>query len=312
MELCNQIDAFILYTNSTVMFSTSLLKDARYFQIIFQSIFLCYGIFFLHWHNENRLYLTYFVTGLIVQFVSEYFLGKKLIPFLQRVKNGIPSVLISSFGLSLLLKTNYWWVAVLAASVSILSKYILRINGKHIFNPSALGIVVAVLFTGNAWISPGQWGSGTVLMFGVLCFGFIVTTRVQKLDVSLAFLGTFAGLIFLRQIVYLGWPMDHFIQSVSTGSLLLFSFFMITDPKTIPNHRLARILWCIAVSAVSFYLTAFKFMNGAPILVLVFAQPLVPLLDKFFKDCKFEWTKSKPYTPEENNFMQIIYSKSSM
>ncbi len=310
--MCNQVDGFILYTNSTVMFSNTLFKDARYFQIIFQSFFLCYGILVLNWKNESWLYATYFITSLAIQFTAEYFFGKKNIPFLQRLKNGIPSVLISSFGLSLLLKTNYWWVAVLAASVSILSKYIVRINGKHIFNPSALGIVVAVLFTGNAWISPGQWGSGTVLMFGVLCFGFIVTTRVQKLDVSLAFLGTFASLIFLRQIIYLGWPMDHFIQSVSTGSLLLFSFFMITDPKTIPNHRLARILWCVVIAAISFYLTAFKFMNGAPILVLVFAQPLVPLLDKFFIAKKFDWLKQKTYTPEENNFMQVIYSRSYM
>ena len=294
------------------MFSIQVFKDARYFQIIFQSIFLSYGIFVLHWRNESWLYATYFITSLAVQFVCEYFLGKNHLPFLQRFKNGIPSVLISSFGLSLLLKTNYWWVAVLAATVSILSKYILRINGKHIFNPSALGIVVAVLFTGNAWISPGQWGSGAVIMFGVLSLGFIVVSRVQKLDVSLAFLGTFAGLIYLRQIIYLGWPMDHFVQSVSTGSLLLFSFFMITDPKTIPNHRVARILWCVAIAAVSFYLTAFKFINGAPVFVLVFAQPLVPLLDKFFKALRFEWVKSKAYTAEENHFMQIIYSKSTM
>ncbi len=310
--MCNHVDGFILFTNSLVMFSIQLFKDARYFQILFQSIFLCYGIFFLHWHNEYWLYATYFGTGLCVQLVAEYFLGKKQFPFLQRFKNGIPSILISSFGLTLLLKTNLWWVAVLAASISILSKYILRINGKHIFNPSALGIVVAVLFTGNAWISPAQWGSDAVIMFGALSLGFIVTTRVQKLDVSIAFLGTFAGLIFLRQIIYLGWPMDYFIQSVSTGSLLLFSFFMITDPKTIPNHRLARILWCLIIAAFSFYLTAFKFINGAPIFILIVAQPLVPLLDKFFKARRFEWVKSKAYTAEENHFMQIVYSKSSM
>ena len=271
------------------MFLTKLFKDPRYFQIIFQSVFLCYGIFVLHWRNETWLYVTYSTTSLVVQFVCEYFLGKKHIPFLQRLKYGIPSVLISSFGLSLLLKTNYWWVAVFAACVSILSKYILRINGKHIFNPSALGIVVAFLLTGKAWISPGQWGSGVVILFGVLSLGFIVVTRVQKLDVSLSFLGTFAGLLFIRQIIYLGWPMDHFIQSVSTGSLLLFSFFMITDPKTIPNHTLVRILWCTAIAAVAFYLTAFKFMTGAPIFVLVLAQPFVPILDNFFKAKKFEW-----------------------
>lgn len=303
---------FILYTNSTVMFLVRLFKDARYFQLIFQSIFLSYGIFFLHWRNETWLYATYFSTSLFVQFVCEYFLGKKTLPFFQRLKNGIPSVLISSFGLSLLLKTNYWWVAVFAAAVSILSKYMLRINNKHIFNPSALGIVVALLVTGQAWISPGQWGSGAVIMFGVLSLGFIVTTRVQKLDVSLAFLGTFAGLLFLRQVIYLGWPMDHFIQSVSTGSLLLFSFFMITDPKTIPDHTVVRIVWCTAIAVVAFYLTAFKFMNGAPIFVLVLAQPLVPILDKFFKAKRFEWVPSKSYTPEEKNFLHIIYSRSIM
>lgn len=290
----------------------NLFKDARYFQIIFQSIFLSYGILFLHWRNESWLYTTYFITGLTVQFVCEYFSGKKNVPLLQRLKNGIPSVLISSFGLSLLLKTNYWWVAVFAAAVSILSKYIFRINGKHIFNPSALGIVAAIYLTGNAWISPGQWGSGAVIMFGVLCFGFIVTTRVQKLDVSLAFLGTFASLLFVRQIIYLGWPMDHFIQSVSTGSLLLFSFFMITDPKTIPDHTAVRIVWCIGIAVVAFYLTAFKFMNGAPIFVLVLAQPLVPILDKFFKARKFEWANPKTYTAEEKNFLHVVYSKSYM
>ncbi len=294
------------------MQQTALFRDARYFQIIFQSVFLSYGIFFLHWDNESWLYLTYFATSLLFQLICEFFFGKKDFRFWDRYKKGIPSVLISSFGLSLLLKTNYWWVAVLAAVVSIVSKYLIRVNGKHIFNPSALGIVISVLFTGNAWISPGQWGSGAVILFGVLCLGFIVTTRVQKLDVSIAFLGTFAALLFARQIIYLGWPMDYFIQSVSTGSLLLFSFFMITDPRTTPNHRLARITWSVAIAAVAFYLATFRFMNGAPIFVLVLAQPLVPLLDLLFKATKFEWTPSKKYTPQEEKFLHTIYSRSVM
>ncbi len=294
------------------MFFTQLFKDARYFQIIFQTIFLCYGIYFLHWDNEYWLYAVYFISCLATQFVFEWFMGKKYIPFWKRYTNGIPSVLISAFGLSLLLKTNDVGVAALAATVAIASKYILRINGKHIFNPSALGIVVAILFTGNAWISPGQWGSNAVILFGVLSLGFIVTTRVQKLDVSMAFLGTFAALIFIRQVIYLGWPIDHFVQSVSTGSLLIFSFFMITDPKTIPNHTLVRIIWSAVIAAVAFYLTAFKFMNGAPIFMLVLAQPLVPLLDKWFRSKKFEWAPSQKITVQEADFLHIVYSKSTI
>lgn len=263
-----------------------IFKDARYFQVVFQCLFLCYGIFYLHWDAEWELYLTYIGVSLSLQLAIEYFTNKHY--------DSYKSALISSMGLCLLLKTNNLYVAAGAAAISILSKYILRYKGKHIFNPSALGIAVAVWLGGNAWISPGQWGSNAVLFFGVLSLGVIVVTKVQKLDVTLAFLGTFAALLFARQIIYQGWPMDYFIQSISTGSLLLFSFFMITDPKTTPNHRVARVLWAVAIAGVAFYLTAFKFMNGAPILVLVLAQPLVPLLDALFKAKRFEWLPKVP------------------
>jgi Na+-transporting NADH:ubiquinone oxidoreductase subunit NqrB len=269
-----------------------IFKDARYFQIIFQTVFLAYGIIYLQWKAEWWLYATYFITSLLTQLVFEKLIGKKAVPFWNRYKATVPSVIISSYGLGLLLKTNLLWVAVLAAFISIASKFLIRIKGKHIFNPSALGIVCAVFLTGNAWFSPGQWGSSTVILFGVCCLGIIVTTRVQKLDTSLAFLGTFAALLFARQIIYLGWPLDFFVQSISTGSLLLFSFFMITDPKTTPNHTAARIIWSMLVAAVAFYLTTFKFINGAPVYVMVCLQPLVPLLDYLFKAKRFNWSVS--------------------
>jgi Na+-transporting NADH:ubiquinone oxidoreductase subunit NqrB len=189
-------------------------------------------------------------------------------------------------------------------AATVLGKYIFRINGKHIFNPSAFGIAVAVYFTGDAWISPGQWGNNMVLFFGIVCLGFIVVTRVQKLTVSLAFLGTFVFLLYSRQILYLGWPVDFFMQSVTTGSLLLFSFFMITDPKTTPNHPVARIVWAVAIALIAFYLSAFKFINGAPIWVLVCMQPLVPVLDYFFAAKKFQWKEYRDGTIELKHITQ--------
>ena len=132
--------------------------------------------------------------------------------------------------------------------------------------------------------------------FAACCFGFIVVTRVQKLSVSLSFLGVFVSLLFARQIIYLGWPMDYFLQSISTGSLLLFSFFMITDPKTLPNKTAVRNIWVASIACTAFYLSTFKFINGAPIFVLVFAQLLVPALDYFFKDKAFNWKTNKIFT----------------
>ena len=294
------------------MFLQQLFKDARYFQILFQSIFLGYGILFLHWQAEWWLYSTYFIVSIATQLVCEYFSGKNTFAYSKRIVFSFPSVIISSFGLSLLLKTNHIEIAALAAFISIASKFIIKIKGKHIFNPSALGIVAVIFLTDKAWFSPGQWGSGTVILFGVCCLGFIIVTRVQKSDTSLAFLGTFAGLLFIRQIVYLGWPIDFFVQSISTGSLLLFSFFMITDPKTIPDNKWARIVWCIVIAAVAFYLTTFKFINGAPIFVLILAQPLVPLLDWLIKASRFQWTTSPKYNTTKNDFLHIVHTRSIM
>jgi enediyne biosynthesis protein E5 len=268
--------------------------DARYFQMAFQFIFLSYGLLFLQWKAEWLQYTLYISTGLAMQWLADSITSRKIIHPFHWENGGWKSALISCFSLCLLLKTNDWYICVLAAALSVLSKYVLRYKGKHIFNPSAFGIVATVLITKDAWLSPGQWGSGAVLFFAVCCLGFIVVSKVQKLDITLAFLFTFTGLLFVRQIIYLNWSLDVFIQSVSTGSLLLFSFFMISDPRTVPNHPAARIVWAVLIAGVAFYLSAFKWMNSTPIYVLVFAAPLVPLFDWLMKAKKFEWSFITP------------------
>lgn len=276
------------------MLPIKLFNDARYFQIVFQCLLLGYGILFLHWNADWPLYITYILTCAGTQFIFEWKRHQNTDRFEEYLiifRQTLPSAIISSLGLCLLLRTNMLWVATLAAFISIASKYFIRYKGKHIFNPSALGIIAVVVLTGKAWISPAQWGSGAVLLFAVSCLGFIVTTRIQKLDTSLTFLITFGGCVFIRQIIYLGWPLDFFLQSISTGSLLLFSFFMISDPKTIPNHGIARMGWTILVAVLAFYLAQYKFINSAPIWALLVLQPVVPVLDSLFRASPFQWKK---------------------
>jgi len=100
--------------------------------------------------------------------------------------------------------------------------------------------------------------------------------------------------------------MDYFIHSVSTGSLLLFTFFMISDPRTSPNHPFARIIWAVLIAVVSFYLAAFKWKYNTIIWVLVAAAPLVPLLDKIFKAKSFYWTSTIIQFNIINKLKQIV------
>ncbi|HET6723991.1 MAG TPA: DUF2330 domain-containing protein [Chitinophagaceae bacterium] len=268
----------------------SFALDPRYFQVIFQAIFLSYGILFLHWNADWQHYIISIGGCLLFQYAADSIKSKRFLRPNEFDRWGF-SVLISAMSLCLLLKTNDWYVSLFAAFATVGSKYILRFNKKHIFNPSAFGIVVTLLLTNDAWLSPAQWGSNAVIFFFVVTLGTIVVTRVQKLDVSLAFLLTFVGLLYWRQVYVLAWPMDHFIHSVSTGSLLLFTFFMISDPRTSPNHPFARIIWAILIAGVSFYLAAFKWKYNTIIWVLVAAAPLVPLLDRIFKSRQFEWNR---------------------
>lgn len=268
--------------------------DPRYFQFLFQAVFLSYGILFLDWNTDWSHYIVIITGCLAFGYSLESIRQKRFLPLRGRTgwaSWGL-SVLITAMGLCLLLKTNHWWTCLLAAFLAVISKYIFRVNKRHIFNPSAFGIVATVLLTHDAWLSPGQWGNQAILFFGILTLGTIVVTSVQKLDISLAFLFTLTGLLYWRQVWVLGWPLDHFIHSVSTGGLLLFSFFMISDPKTSPNHPVARIIWAMTIAAVSFWLAAFRWKYNMPVWILVAAAPLVPLLDRLFKAQAFAWTSS--------------------
>jgi Na+-translocating ferredoxin:NAD+ oxidoreductase RnfD subunit len=269
----------------------NLALDPRYFQVIFQAIFLSYGIFYLQW-NADWLHYAISIGGcLFFQYMADSIHAKKFL-FLSDFNRWGFSVLISAMSLCLLLKTNHWYTSLLATFLTVASKYIFRWNHKHIFNPSAFGIVATLFLTKDAWLSPGQWGSNTVIFFAVITLGTIVVTRVQKLDISLAFLLTFVGLLYWRQVYVLGWPMGYFLHSVSTGSLLLFTFFMISDPKTSPNHPVARIIWAIMIASIAFYLSAFKWKYNTAIWVLVAAAPVVPLFNKIFSANYFEWRSS--------------------
>jgi hypothetical protein len=289
----------------------SLRPDPRYFQVVFQAVFLTYGLLVLHWDADWQHYLLSIGGCLLFQYGADSIKSRRLLRLAEFDRWGF-SIMISAMSLCLLLKTNDWYISLLAAFLTVSSKYIFRWKSKHLFNPSAFGIVATLWLTGDAWLSPGQWGSNAVIFFGAITLGTIVVTRVQKLDVSLAFLLTFVGLLYWRQIYVLQWPMDHFIHSISTGSLLLFTFFMISDPRTSPNHPVARILWAVGIAAVAFYLAAFKWKYNTIIWVLVAAAPLVPVLDAIFKGALFQWKNNSLFNQSRSHSRGLGYKLKSI
>lgn len=260
------------------------MKDARWFQIAFLSSFLLYGIFFLGWDADIPRYLITLASAVLAQILGARATGKSF--------SSIKSAVITALGLCLLLKTNSYWSASLGAALAIGSKFILKSNGKHIFNPANFGIVAAIILTGDAWISPGQWGSSFILVSFFGAAALMVLLKVGRIDSSLAFLLTFIALEYGRTILYLGWEHDVLLHKLTNGSLLLFTFFMITDPVTTPNAKKARVLWSVGLAIVSFCLTSWFYIHTAPLWALFFISPATVLLDKKFIHKPFKWIAS--------------------
>lgn len=275
------------------------LKDARHFQIVYLSVFLLFGIFALQWAGQDYSgwinYAIVITSCLITQAIGIHFTTKDY--------RSLKSALITGLGLSLLTQAGSVWSFALAGVLAIGSKYLIRYKDKHIFNPANFGLVAAILLTGvsgyfdgggfqsDVWVNNGKWGSSTILFFLLGAMGFLVLAKVKRLDTSIAFLATFAGLILFRDLVYFGDPDPRVpFHTLTNGSLLLFTFFMITDPMTTPNARKARIPWAIAIAIGSFVLIQqFKIFAAAPIYILFAFAPVTALLDRFFKAKKYSW-----------------------
>lgn len=255
-------------------------KDARAYQIVFLGSFLALGVLARDFALLPMQMALTFAAGLAMQAFWIHRLQLKNVGYL--------SAIVTCFGLSLLLRADSLWVHPLAASVAIGAKFLIRMRGKHLFNPANLGVMFGLMIAPGAWISPGQWGSDLVSFGWFIAFGMIVTSRARRFDISLVFLATFALLLTAR-VVWLGQDWTVLTHQINSGALLLFTFFMISDPMTTPNARLARIALAMIVAAGAFvWQFAWYWPNGL-VWALFLATPLVPLLDRLVPAAAPRW-----------------------
>jgi len=198
------------------------------------------------------------------------------------------SALISGLSLCLLLRTDSLAIAVAASAVTIASKFVLRVRGKHVFNPTNFGVVVMIALCDRAWASAGQWGTGGFFAFLMACLGGLVAHRAWRSDVAWAFLAAHLSFLFGRA-AWLGDPLEIPLHALQSGALLLFTFFMISDPRTTPDAREARIAFGVLVAAGAYYVQFRLFRTNGLLWSLFCLSPLVPLLDRLLPGDRYLW-----------------------
>lgn len=254
--------------------------DPRLYQIVSLSTLLLYGLTWLHFDFSLWQIVITLTTALLTQYAGTRFYN---LPTFDP-----QSPLISALSLCLLLRTNHLEVAALAAVVAIGSKFVIRWKNKHVFNPTNLALVV-IIGSGLGWMSPGQWGQVAWFGFLIACLGSLVVTRAARADVTLSFLGFYVGLLITRAL-WLGDPLTIPLHQIESGALLIFAFFMISDPKTTPDSRTGRILYALLVALAALSVQFGFFRPNGPLWGLIACAPLVPVIDYLLPGVRYTWS----------------------
>lgn len=264
------------------------MADPRLYQIGTLAALLVYGMGWLEFDITPVRAALILASALGTQKIGDWLSGSPA-PFASTSR----SALISGLSLCLLVRSNFHALACLAAVIAIGSKFVIKVRGKHVFNPTNGAIVAMLLLTKQVWVSPGQWGTAAFFAFLMACAGMLVVTRAARSDVTVAFIAGFGALVVGRSL-YLGEPLTIPLHRLESGAFLLFSFFMISDPKTTPDSRVARILFAALVAATAWYVQFRLFRTNGLLWSLAIWSMAVPILDRLFPAARYVWTRSRP------------------
>jgi Na+-translocating ferredoxin:NAD+ oxidoreductase RnfD subunit len=168
--------------------------------------------------------------------------------------------------------THAWYVFAGVAALSLLTKYAVRYRGSHVFNPSNIGLVIVFVVLGSTRVEPLDFwwaplNGGMVLAYAVILVGgLLITVRLGLFEaVATFYLALAAGVGVLAasgHCMVARWAFapvcgfDFWRIIITSPEVLIFLFFMITDPKTVPTGRVGRIVFGLLVAVVSTLLMA--------------------------------------------------------
>lgn len=242
------------------------------------------------------------------------------------------SALLTGNGVALLLRVpgtehGDWWSLqgwqffVAASGIALLSKYAIRVDGRPLFNPSNFGLVVVFLVFGSQRADPQDlwWGPMSPAMAITIAViavgGLTLAWRIRLFSVAITFWAAFAvGIGVLAaggHAILARWHLgpvsdwDYWWVFVASPEIMIFVFFMITDPGTAPRPRVARPVYAASVAVLAAVLAGFQRTEFATKVSLLVALTLVcgarPLLERWFADERFTHGRNRwirPRAPE--------------
>lgn len=226
----------------------------------------------------------YIISAIATALIAEILLSR----FLFGTKKNLASAYITGNSVGILIRSNVVWPYVITALLSIMSKYVLKYKGRHLWNPSNFGVSWMLLIVPSyvAGLSI-QWGSNFAAMAVIWSLGMWIVYRAKKFHVTISYVISFIILAFVRSLI----TGDTFLAEVSplTGPMYqLFILFMITDPGVSVSSKKNEAIVAVLVAVVEFGMRL-----GGIIYAPFYALFLVGPTARFI-DLKYHTAKPKP------------------
>lgn len=190
----------------------------------------------------------------------------------------LASAYITGISVGMLVRSPAFWPYALCSAISITSKYVLRVDNRHLWNPSNFGIVAMLVLAADtvAGLSV-QWGNTLLPMIVVWIFGLAIIRSLGRIHITLAYVFAFVAFAFVRAATT-GHPWPSEVAPVTGPMYQLFIFFMITDPKTTVSTKRGQTVVAVLVAAVECVFRLLEWVH-APYYALFAVGPAANLID---------------------------------
>ena len=190
----------------------------------------------------------------------------------------LASAYVSGISVGMLVRSPAFWPYALCSAISIVSKYVIRVDGRHIWNPSNLGMVAMLVLAADtvAGLSV-QWGNTLLPMVAVWCFGTVIIHMLGRFHITITYVLSFLAFSVVRSFVT-GHPWLAEVAPITGPMYQLYIFFMITDPKTTVKPKWAQCLVAFLVAAMEAVLRLFQLVH-APYYALFIVGPAANLVE---------------------------------
>jgi enediyne biosynthesis protein E5 len=200
---------------------------------------------------------------------------------------------ISGISAGILVRSPFLWPYFFASFISIVSKYVLRVNGRHLWNPTNFGVsVMAFIAPATVTVLSIQWGNNLAPMAVIWLLGSVIVWRVGRAHISAAYVASFLLFSVVRTLIT-GTPFLANVAPITGPMYQLFIFFMVTDPKTTVRSTRGQVAVVIAVAFVEMLLRLADVLY-APFYALFLVGPVALLVEDRLSAGKRDAVATRP------------------